>query len=199
MFLLRLPALLLMCVALLAGCGKDEPSRADFEDFFRSTIAQYALYREHFEVGALERTNGWKEQEHYVIQGTATLRAKGGYTDLLADTVDELERELQSNPMGQMGLGLVRMARSVNGEGQAFETYWSQQQADGAVPARLVATQARLKPEYFAALLHQADSWLLENYGSIIGRQLRAGDTLQRVYTLSFRKTEQGWKGFNAQ
>ena len=35
-------------------------------------------------------------------------------------------------------------------------------------------------------------------YGAIINRQLKKGDELTRIYTLSFRQTEKGWMGFNA-
>jgi hypothetical protein len=55
-----------------------------------------------------------------------------------------------------------------------------------------------MTPERFENLLQWSDQLVQDNYGAIISRQLKKGDELTRIYTLSFRQTEKGWMGFNA-
>ncbi|MED5593927.1 hypothetical protein [Janthinobacterium sp. P210006] len=191
--------LLLAICTLLSGCMKDAPSQSTYEEYFRTSIQNYDLYKDYFDIAKLEKLNGWKENEQqYDIKGSAILRAKVGYLELLADVADKLEAQAKTDSSAGMTMGLGLMARGMGGENKAFRTFWAQEQEKKAIPAPLLARQAAMTAERFENLLQWADQIVLDNYGAIINRQLKKGDELTRIYTLSFRQTEKGWMGFNA-
>lgn len=190
--------LLLAACTVLSGCMKDAPSQSTYEEYFRTSIQSYDLYKDYFEIAKLEKLNGWKENEQYEIKGSAILRAKVGYLELLADVADKLETQAKTDSSVGMSMGLGLMARGMGGENKAFRDFWAQQQEKQAIPAPLLARQAAMTAERFDNLLQWADQIVLDNYGAIINRQLKKGDELTRIYTLSFRQTEKGWMGFNA-
>lgn len=191
--------LLLAICTLLSGCMKDAPSQSTYEEYFRTSIQNYDLYKDYFDIAKLEKLNGWKENEQqYDIKGSAVLRAKVGYLELLADVADKLEAQAKTDSSAGMTMGLGLMARGMGGENKAFHAFWAQEQEKKAIPAPLLARQAAMTAERFENLLQWADQIVLDNYGAIINRQLKKGDELTRIYTLSFRQTEKGWMGFNA-
>ena len=190
--------LLLAACTVLSGCMKDAPSQSTYEEYFRTSIQSYDLYKEYFEIAKLEKLNGWKENEQYEIKGSAILRAKVGYLELLADVADKLETQAKTDGSVGMTMGLGLMARGMSGENKVFRDFWAQQQEKKAIPAPLLTRQAAMTAERFENLLQWSDQIVQDNYGAIINRQLKKGDELTRIYTLSFRQTEKGWMGFNA-
>ena len=190
--------LLLAACTVLSGCMKDAPSQSTYEEYFRTSIQSYDLYKEYFDIAKLEKLNGWKENEQYEIKGSAILRAKVGYLELLADVADKLETQAKTDGSVGMTMGLGLMARGMSGENKVFRDFWAQQQEKKAIPAPLLTRQAAMTAERFENLLQWSDQLVQDNYGAIINRQLKKGDELTRIYTLSFRQTEKGWMGFNA-
>ncbi len=190
--------LLLAACTVLSGCTKDAPSQSTYEEYFRTSIQSYDLYKDYFEIAKLEKLNGWKENEQYEIKGSAILRAKVGYLELLADVADKLETQAKTDGSVGMTMGLGLMARGMSGENKVFRDFWAQQQEKKAIPAPLLTRQAAMTAERFENLLQWSDQLVQDNYGAIINRQLKKGDELTRIYTLSFRQTEKGWMGFNA-
>lgn len=190
--------LLVLACTLLSGCMKNAPSQSTYEDYFRTSINDYSLYKDYFDIVSLKKVNGWKENEHYEIKGSALLRAKVGYLELLADFVNQIEQEAKTDPSVNLSMGVGLMARSMSGENKAFQEFWTQEVEKKAIPASLQARQAAMAPERFEKLLQWADQIVIDNYGAIISRQLKKNDELTRVYTLTFKQTEQGWMGFNA-
>jgi hypothetical protein len=190
--------LLLAACTILSGCMKDAPSQSTYEEYFRTSIQGYDLYKDYFDIAKLEKLNGWKENEQYEIKGSAVLRARVGYLELLADVADKLEAQAKTDGSVGMTMGLGLMARGMGGENKVFREFWTQQQEKKAIPAPLLARQAAMTPERFENLLQWSDQLVQDNYGAIISRQLKKGDELTRIYTLSFRQTEKGWMGFNA-
>jgi hypothetical protein len=190
--------LLLAACTILSGCMKDAPSQSTYEEYFRTSIQGYDLYKDYFDIAKLEKLNGWKENEQYEIKGSAVLRARVGYLELLADVADKLEAQAKTDGSVGMTMGLGLMARGMGGENKVFREFWTQQQERKAIPAPLLARQAAMTPERFENLLQWSDQLVQDNYGAIISRQLKKGDELTRIYTLSFRQTEKGWMGFNA-
>lgn len=190
--------MLLAACTVLSGCMKDAPSQSTYEEYFRTSIQSYDLYKDYFDIAKLEKLNGWKENEQYEIKGSAVLRAKVGYLELLADVADKLEAQEKTDGSVGMTMGLGLMARGMGGDNKVFRDFWAQQQEKKAIPASLLTRQAAMKAERFENLMQWSDQLVQDNYGAIISRQLKKGDELTRIYTLSFRQTEKGWMGFNA-
>jgi hypothetical protein len=94
---------------------------------------------------------------------------------------------------------LTSLARGFSGEDEEFQEFWQQQVRANTVPASLLAQQSSMDSKRFLMLLNYSDHALLQEYGNIIGRNLKKGDELTRTYTLTFKNTEKGWMGFGAQ
>jgi len=195
--LIRTFFLLLTC-ALTTACMKDEPSQALFESYFRSTVNDYHLYQSSYEIVALERVNGWKQNEDYEIQGNAVLKSKFGYLELVDQLADQIIEESKTDASVGMGIGLAGMLRQMTGDNEKFIQFWNEESQKNAIPPGLVAKQKEMEAGQFAGIVQRADQILLEEYGQIIDRNLRKGDELRRSYTLTFKKTEKGWMGFSS-
>jgi hypothetical protein len=189
----------LLVFTLLSGCFKDEPTNTNFEEYFRTSINNYSLYKDYFEIDGLTRTNGWKDGENYLIQGSARLKSKVSYLDMVSEVAILSDAELKKNQLGQLGMGLTSLARGFSGEDEEFQEFWQQQVRANTVPASLLAQQSSMDSKRFLMLLNYSDHALLQEYGNIIGRNLKKGDELTRTYTLTFKNTEKGWMGFGAQ
>ena len=64
-------------------------------------------------------------------------------------------------------------------------------------PRKLQELSARVTHDDQAKLLVACDYLLLDQYGSIIDRNLTPDTRLSRRYELRFKQTERGWQGMN--
>lgn len=181
----------------LHGCTDPTPSDTVVRDFLYQTVNSYELYRDHFEIRSWERVNGWKDQNDYVVTADVTLESKQAYIGLLAECAVELEPWLKGSWVESSQLALIDLQARMTGTQADFLSYWNHDASKTPAPRKLQELSARVTHDDQAKLLVACDYLLLDQYGSIIDRNLTPDTRLSRRYELRFKQTERGWQGMN--
>lgn len=182
--------------AALAGCTGNTPSDKVVQEHLRQTVESNDLYGPYFSMDSWERTNGWSDNDNYIVVADVSLKSKVNYLEVLSDCVVGYESDSLSESLAEsLTLGVRLLQGSLDGSQKAFIAYWNGDATKLPQPQALQDLSKRISKERMDTLLKTCDTYLMNTYGDRIDRSLVEGTELPRRYTMTFRRTEQGWMG----
>ena len=176
----------------LAGCTGNSPSDKVVKEHLQKTVQSNDLYGPYFSLDSWERSNGWKEDPDYIVVADVTLKSKVNYLEVLSDCVVGYENESVAE---SLALGVRLLQGKWDGSEKAFIAWWNGDATKVPQPQPLQDLSKRISKERIDMLLKACDAYLISTYGDRIDRSLVAGTELVRRYTVTFKRTEQGWMG----
>lgn len=176
----------------LAGCTGNSPSDKVVLNHLQQTVQSNALYGPYFSFDSWERSNGWKDDPNYIVVADVTLKSKVNYLEVLSDCVVGFENESLAE---SLEIGVRLLQGKWDGSEKAFIAWWNGEAAQLSQPQPLQDLSTRISKERMDMLLKACDTHLISTYGDRIDRHLVAGTELVRRYTVTFKRTEQGWMG----